>query len=124
VLCVDAIQFTDPVEASFAEMCRVLAPGGRAVVTGWEALDPADEQVSPRLRRVNFAAALAGAGFGDIEILDRPVWRERERAMWEEAAGLDPGGDPSLESLHDEGVRTLQKFGHLRRVLATAVAPT
>lgn len=124
VLCVDAVQFADPVGAAFTEMRRVLAPGGRAAVTGWEALDPADERVSPRLRRVNFAAALADAGFADIEVLDRPVWRERERALWAEAAGLDPGSDPSLQSFHAEGVRTLQTFGHLRRVLAIAVAPT
>jgi len=43
--------------------------------------------------------------------------------MWEEAAGLDPGTDPSLQSFHDEGVRVLQTFPLVRRVLAIAVAP-
>jgi SAM-dependent methyltransferase len=123
VLCVDAVQFADPVEASFAEMRRVLAPGGRAVVTGWEAVDPTDEQVSARLRQMNLAAGLAGAGFTAVEVLDRPGWREQERAMWEEAAGLDPGTDPSLQSFHDEGIRVLQTFPLIRRVLAIAVAP-
>jgi len=123
VLCVDAIQFADPIEASFAEMRRVLAPGGRAVVTGWEALDPADERVPARLRQTNLAAGLAGAGFTAIEVLDRPDWRSRERAMWEEAARLDPGTDLSLQSFHDEGVRVLQNFPLIRRVLAVASAP-
>jgi SAM-dependent methyltransferase len=123
VLCVDAIQFADPIEASFAEIHRVLAPGGRTVVTGWEALDPADERVPERLRRTNLAAFLAGAGFTAVEVLDRPSWREQERAMWEEAAGLDPGTDPSLQSFHDEGVRVLQTFPLIRRVLAVASAP-
>jgi SAM-dependent methyltransferase len=123
VLCVDAVQFADPIEASFAEMRRVLAPGGRAVVTGWEALDPDDERIPARIRRINFAAGLAGPGFTAVEVVDRPAWRERERAMWEEAAGLDPGTDPSLRSFHDEGVRVLQAFPLVRRVLAIAVAP-
>jgi len=122
VLCVDAVQFADPVESSFAEMRRVLAPGGRAVITGWEALDPADERVPTRLRQMNFAVALGGAGFTGVEVMERSAWRERERAMWEEAAALDPGTDPSLQSLHDEGVRVLQTFPLIRRVLAIGVA--
>jgi SAM-dependent methyltransferase len=123
VLCVDAAQFADPIEASFAEMRRVLAPGGHAVVTGWQAADPADERVPARLRQIDLAGGLAHAGFTAVEVLDRPDWRERERAMWEEAAGLDPGTDPSLQSFHDEGVRVLQVFPLVRRVLAIAVAP-
>lgn len=43
--------------------------------------------------------------------------------MWEEAAVLDPGNDPALQSMHDEGVRVLPSFGRLRRVLARAVSP-
>jgi hypothetical protein len=43
--------------------------------------------------------------------------------MWEEAAALDPGDDPALQSFHDEGVRSLQIFHRVRRVLATATAP-
>ena len=43
--------------------------------------------------------------------------------MWEEAAALDPGDDPALQSFHDEGVRSLQIFDRVRRVLATATAP-
>jgi SAM-dependent methyltransferase len=124
VLCVDAVQFADPSEAAFAEMRRVLAPGGRAVLTGWEALDRADDRVPARLRRMNFAAALAGAGFAEVQVLDRSMWRERERAMWEDAAALDPGSDPSLQSFHDEGVRVLETFPLIRRVLAIGVVPS
>ena len=42
--------------------------------------------------------------------------------MWEEAAALDPGDDPALRSFHDEGVRSLDTFTLLRRVMATATA--
>jgi hypothetical protein len=42
--------------------------------------------------------------------------------MREEAAALDPG-DPALRSFHDEGVRSLETFDLVRRVIATASAP-
>jgi hypothetical protein len=54
---------------------------------------------------------------------DRLGWRACERAMCEEAAALDPGDDPALRSFHDEGVRSLEIFGLVRRVIATATAP-
>lgn len=41
----------------------------------------------------------------------------------EEAAALDPGDDPALQSFHDEGVRSLEIFGVIRRVMASPVAP-
>ena len=43
--------------------------------------------------------------------------------MWQEAVALDPGGDPALRSFHDEGVRSLEYSGALRRVMAAATAP-
>jgi SAM-dependent methyltransferase len=123
VLCVDAVQFADDPDAAYRELRRILVPGGRAVLTCWEAVDAADERVPARLRRVALAAGLTAAGFGDVEVLDRPRWREAERAMWTEAAALDPAGDPALQSFHDEGVRSLEFFGLVRRVLGTATAP-
>jgi len=122
-LCVDAIQFADPPEAAYRELRRVLAPGGRAVLTCWEAHDRGNEEVPRRLRAVDLAGGLMAAGFRDIEVQEREGWRTAERALWEEAAALDPGDDPALQSLHDEGVQTLAKFGLMRRVMATATAP-
>ncbi len=122
VLCVDAIQFVREPGAAYAELRRVLAPGGRAVLTSWETAS-ADERIPERLRLVDLRRGLTAAGFVSVEVLDRPAWRERERAMWEEAAALDPGDDPALQSLHDEAFGALQIFGLMRRVLATATAP-
>jgi SAM-dependent methyltransferase len=123
VLCTDAIQFPDEPAAAYDEIRRVLKPGGRVALTCWEPSDRADERLSPRLRRVNLAAGLHQAGFTDVEIRDRPSWLAREQALWEEAAALDPGGDPALRSLHDEGVQSLQWAALIRHVLAFATNP-
>ncbi len=122
VLCVDAIQFARDPAAAYAELRRVLGPGGRAVLTCWET-SSADERIPERLRLVDLGGGLTGAGFASVEVLDRPGWRERELAMWEEAAALDPGDDAALQSLHDEAVSVLPTFGLMRRLMATATAP-
>ena len=123
VLCVDAIQFAAQPEAAYTEMRRILAPGGRAVLTCWEPREPGDEHLPARLRHVDLAAELTAAGFGEVEVRDRPLWRARERAMWAEAAALDPGDDPALVSFHNEALRSPVVIPLTRRVMATATAP-
>jgi SAM-dependent methyltransferase len=123
VLCTDSIQFPDEPAKAYAEIRRVVKSGGRVVLTCWEAADRADERLSPKLRQVDLAAGLRAAGFTGIEVQGRPAWRERERALWEEAATIDPGADPALRSFQDEAVGSLGRFGLLRRVLAVATAP-
>jgi hypothetical protein len=93
------------------------------VLTCWEPRVPGDERLSARLRRVDLGAGLTAAGFADVEVRDRPQWRDRERAMWAEAAALDPGDDPALISFHDEGLRSPLVLELTRRVMATATAP-
>jgi SAM-dependent methyltransferase len=122
VLCVDAIQFARQPGVTYAELLRVLVPGGRAVLTSWETAS-SDERIPERLRLVDLHDGLTAAGFVNVKVLERPSWRERERELWEEAAGLDPGDDPALQSLHDEAVRVLPVFDLMRRVMATASAP-
>ena len=64
-------------------------------------------------------AGLAAAGFVDVTIEERPAWLERELAMWREAASLEPGDDPALRALRDEGVGILE-MGPTRRMIAAA----
>jgi SAM-dependent methyltransferase len=123
VLCVDAIQFAPQPEAAYQEIRRILAPGGRAVLTCWEPRDRGDERLPARLRDVDLAAGLTAAGFGDVEVRDRPAWRASERAMWAEAVALDPGDDPALISFRNEGLRSPTVIELTRRVMATATAP-
>ena len=93
------------------------------MLTCWEPLEPGDERLLARPRRVDLGAGLTGAGFGDVEVRDRPGWRHREHAMWAEAAALDPDGDPALISFRDEGLRAPVVLDRTRRVMATATAP-
>ncbi len=123
VLCTDSIQFPEHPDAAYGEIRRVLVPGGRAVLTSWEAIDPGDQRLSERLRRVDLGAGLRAAGFVDVEVLERPHWLALEVAMSQEAAGLDPDADPAFRSFHDEGVRSLGYVDGLRRVMASATAP-
>ena len=113
----------DEPAVAYDEIRRVLKPGGRVALTCWEPSDRADERLSPRMRRVDLEAGLQFAGFTDVDVRDRPSWLAREHAMWEETAALDPGDDPALRSLHEEGVRSLQLAATLRRVLAVATNP-
>jgi SAM-dependent methyltransferase len=122
VMCIDAIQFAHPQQDAYREIRRVLSPGGRVVLTSWEAVDRDDDRLPERRRSVDLAGDLAAAGFAEIDVVERPDWRARELALWQEAAALDPGTDPALGSLHDEALKVLE-LPHLgRRVMASATA--
>jgi len=122
LMCVDAVQFAEPPLAALFEFRRLLTSGGRLALTCWEAVDPSDERVPPRIQRVNLRRDLPEAGFVDVEVHEKPEWRQAERAMWEEAvAAVD--SDAAVRSLQAEGRRSLDTFDSLRRVFATAAAP-
>jgi SAM-dependent methyltransferase len=122
LMCVDAVQFAEPPLAALTEFHRLLAPGGRLVLTCWEAVDPASAGVPARIRAVHLRRDLPRAGFVDVRVQERPEWRRAERAMWAEVvAATDP--DPAVLTLRDEGLRSLETFDEMRRVVATATAP-
>jgi SAM-dependent methyltransferase len=122
VMCIDAVQFAEPSHDAYGELHRVLIPGGRAVLTCWEPVDPQDDRLPARLRAVDLRAGLTGAGFVDVVVEDRPDWKAAERALWLETAEMDPGADPALRALHDEAVRVLTFDQLQRRVMASATA--
>jgi SAM-dependent methyltransferase len=123
VMCVDAIQFSDPPVAAVRECRRILASGGRLAVTAWEPVEPAGQRLPERTRRVNLARDLAEAGSGQIEVAGKLGWSAAGCTLWEAAVQADANGDPALVSLREEGTQALAAFDVRRRVLATATAP-
>ncbi|HET9972122.1 MAG TPA: class I SAM-dependent methyltransferase [Streptosporangiaceae bacterium] len=123
VMCIDAIQFSDPPVAALRECRRILAGGGRLAVTAWEPRGPVPEGVPERIRRMNLARDLLQAGFEQIEVTEKPHWYAAERTLWEAALQADASGDPALVSLQEEATQALAAFDVRRRVLATATAP-
>lgn len=123
VMCIDAVQFSDPPLMALRECLRILVGGGRLAVTAWEPIGPTDERLPERTRRMDLARDLAEAGFEQIEVTGKPDWHAAERTLWEAAVQADANGDPGLVSLQQEGTRVLAAFDAKRRVFATAAAP-
>jgi SAM-dependent methyltransferase len=123
VMCIDAIQFSDPPLAALRQCRRILARGGRLAVTTWEPRGPLSEHLPERIRQLNLGRHLLDAGFEQIEVTEKPDWYAAERALWQAALQADAGGDPALASLQKEATEVLAAFDSRRRVLATATAP-
>jgi SAM-dependent methyltransferase len=122
-MCIDAIQFADPQVEAIREVRRVLVPGGRVVLTCWEAIDPKDERHPERLRRVHLEQDLTDAGFENVRVVEKPDWHRIERRLWDAALAVSGDGDEGLRSLREEAERTLPRLDAVRRVFATATAP-
>jgi ubiquinone/menaquinone biosynthesis C-methylase UbiE len=123
VMCIDAVQFSDPPLAALREFRRILARGGRLAITAWEPAGAVDSRLSERIRRMNLVRDLPAAGFSQVEVSTRPDWHEAEHRLWESVMQADADDDPALVSLQEEGKQALETFDVMRRVFATATAP-
>jgi SAM-dependent methyltransferase len=122
VMCIDAVQFAESTDAVYREIRRILAPAGRVVLTCWEPVNRRDDRVPERLRSADLGAGLTRTGFVDVTVDERPGWQAVEDALWQEVVALNPGTDPALRALHEEGMRVLEFGNRIRRVIASATA--
>lgn len=108
---IDAIQFMRQAEV-MAEVARILEPGAVAVFTTWERWD----------RLPDLAALFETAGLEVISVEERKEWRDRQRAIYEQAltdAPLHPD-DRGLQGLAEEASMALPQLDGMRRVIGTA----
>jgi SAM-dependent methyltransferase len=123
VLLLDAIQFAEPAIDAVRECHRVLRPGGRIVITTWEALDHGDERLSETRRSLDVAAVLTTAGFDDVEVVERPDWFALEQDLWQATIDADTGADQGIAAAAEEARHVLANTSAItRRVLGTARA--
>ena len=76
VVCIETIMFAGTHLDALRECRRILAPGGRLVLTGWEATNLADERLPQWARRMDLMRDLTEAGFERVDVAGKPTWRE------------------------------------------------
>jgi ubiquinone/menaquinone biosynthesis C-methylase UbiE len=123
VVSIDALHFAADPTAAAREAWRLLRPGGRLVLTNWQARSPADPQPPSRMR-IDWATTLGSAGFGEVRVEARPAWHDLFTRVFQVALELgDPGDDEGLALLQDEARQMLPQAHLVDRVVATATRP-
>ncbi|MET0478734.1 MAG: class I SAM-dependent methyltransferase, partial [Actinomycetota bacterium] len=123
VVSIDALHFAADPTAAAREARRLLRPGGRLVLTSWQARSPVDAQLPSRMR-IDWAETLGSAGFAEVRVESRPAWHDLFTRVFQVALDLgDPGEDVGLASLQDEARQALPQAHLVDRVVATASRP-
>ncbi|MHB8296849.1 MAG: class I SAM-dependent methyltransferase, partial [Acidimicrobiales bacterium] len=115
VVSIDVLQLVGDSVGLLVEAGRVLKPGGRAVVTTWEACDPAPARFPRDLRRV-----IAEAGLEVDVVVEQPAWLTRQLGIYRSAAAASGDGDPAVADLAKEGHQWEGWHKETRRVVAVA----
>ena len=89
VVCIETIMFAGAPPDALRECRRILARGGRLVLTGWEATNLADERLPLWARRIDLMRDLTEAGFERVDVAGKPAWREAERDLYESSIAAD-----------------------------------
>jgi SAM-dependent methyltransferase len=123
VVSIDALHFAADLTAAGREVLRILRPGHRLVLTGWQPRTTEDARLPGRLR-IDWATALRSVGFVDVQVESQAEWHELFTLVYRVALGLgNPGDDVALARLQDEARRHLPLAELVDRVVVTATRP-
>jgi ubiquinone/menaquinone biosynthesis C-methylase UbiE len=123
VVSIDALHMAPDLAAAGREILRILRPGNRLVLTGWQPRVPKVSRLPSRLR-IDWVAALRSVGFVDVRVASRPEWHELFVRVYRVALELGgPGEDVALAGLQDEARRHLPLAELVDRAVVTATRP-
>lgn len=119
-VCIDSMHFPADPTAAAAEAARILHLGGRLVLTNWQARNPQDARLPPRLRHRAWGSILEQAGFTDVRVEARPEWHDVYTRVYRIALDAgDPAGDTALADLQDEARQRLETADLVDRVVVS-----
>jgi ubiquinone/menaquinone biosynthesis C-methylase UbiE len=123
VVSIDALHMAPDLAAAGREVLRILRPGHRLVLTGWQPRTPDDVRLPSRMR-IDWAAALRLVGFAEVQVESRAEWHALFTRVYRVALELgDPGDDAALAKMQDEARRHLPLAELVDRVVVTATRP-
>jgi len=82
VMCIDSIPFAVDALAAYAEIRRVLKPGGRVVMTCWRPVHQTMTGSSRGCVAWTSKTVCVAPALTKSKVEDRPAWRAAELAMW------------------------------------------
>jgi SAM-dependent methyltransferase len=123
VVSIDALHMAPDLAAAGREILRILRPGHRLVLTGWQPRTPDDVRLLRRMR-IDWAVALGSVGFVDVRVESRAEWQELFIRVYRVALELGgPGDDAALARMQDEARQHLPIAGLVDRVVVMATRP-
>lgn len=117
VVCFDSFQFAPDPGRCAREIARSLRRGGRFVMTGWTCIHGNGDEP------LDVEAVLGGGGLVVDSYVIREDLRALERAVFEAAAAVDPGGSNALDMLRDEAREVLPDLDEFDRVMVATHKP-